>query len=112
MKLVAANKVAEAYAAYVAPDFRHHNAYYPGNAAALQKGMEESAQRFPDKQFTIQRTVEEGDVVVVHSRMLLQPGMPEVALVHIFRFADDRIAELWDISQVEPEGMANELGMF
>lgn len=112
MKLVAANKVAEAYEKYVAPGFRHHNAYYPGDAASLQKGMQESAERFPNKRFDIQRAVEEGDVVMVHSRMLLQPGMPEAALVHIFRFENDRIAELWDICQMEPDDIVNTLGMF
>lgn len=43
--------------------------------------------------------------------------MPEAggigaAVVHIFRFDDDRIVELWDIGQAVPEASVNENGMF
>jgi len=34
------------------------------------------------------------------------------AVVHIFRFAGARIAELWDIGQPVPENSPNEYGMF
>lgn len=112
MKLVAGNRIAEAYDTCVAPSFRHHNAYYPGDAESLRKGMQESAERFPNKQFEIQRTVEEGDLVMVHSRMRPQAGMPEMALVHIFRFENGLIAELWDIGQAEPDEVVNTLGLF
>jgi predicted SnoaL-like aldol condensation-catalyzing enzyme len=35
-----------------------------------------------------------------------------VALVHIFRFEGNLIAELWDIGQAAPENSPNEYGMF
>jgi hypothetical protein len=34
------------------------------------------------------------------------------ALVHVFRFEGDRIAELWDIGQPVPEHSVNAAGMF
>jgi predicted SnoaL-like aldol condensation-catalyzing enzyme len=34
------------------------------------------------------------------------------ALVHIFRFAGDRIIEMWDIAQAVPEISPNKNGMF
>jgi len=32
--------------------------------------------------------------------------------VHIFRFEHNKIVELWDIGQPQPEQMANAFGMF
>jgi hypothetical protein len=32
--------------------------------------------------------------------------------VHIFRFQNDLIAELWDIGQAVPENSPNQFGMF
>lgn len=56
--------------------------------------------------------MQEGDLVAVHARVRMKPGDPGVALVHIFRFEGDRIAELWDIGQAPPENSPNEHGMF
>ncbi|MEG0775427.1 MAG: hypothetical protein RR409_19070 [Clostridium sp.] len=36
----------------------------------------------------------------------------EVAVVHIYRFEGEKIAEMWDISQEIPENSPNENGMF
>lgn len=50
--------------------------------------------------------------VAVHSRVRMNRDHPGVAVVHIFRFEDDRIAELWDIGQPAPESSPNSPGMF
>jgi len=34
------------------------------------------------------------------------------AVVHIFRFEDDRIVELWDLGQAIPQDSPNRHGMF
>ena len=56
--------------------------------------------------------VAEGNRVVVFGRVRHKPGDPDYALVHIFRFADDRIAELWDIGQEIPKDSPNRNGAF
>ena len=94
----------------VAPDFRHHNPYFASGAEALKAGMRENALRNPNKSFEVQRAIAEGSFVAVHSRV--QMAAMTIAVVHIFRFEEGRIAELWDIGQPQPEQMANELGMF
>jgi len=63
------------------------------------------------KDAAVQQALEEGDRVAVHSRIRKAAG-PEIAVVHIFRFEGDRIAELWDVGQREPENSTNENGMF
>ena len=42
----------------------------------------------------------------------VQPGDPGVAVVHVFRFEGDRIAEFWDIGQPVPKDSPNANGMF
>jgi predicted SnoaL-like aldol condensation-catalyzing enzyme len=48
----------------------------------------------------------------VHSRVRQNPQDRGGAVVHIFRFNDNQIEELWDIGQAEPEDMVNEHGQF
>lgn len=112
LHLVASGHVREAYQKHVGPDFRHHNPYFGGDAQSLMDGMEDNAAKFPNKIFEVQRALEDGDLVAVHSRVRLKPEERGFALVHLFRFRDDRIIELWDLAQPVPENSPNEHGMF
>jgi predicted SnoaL-like aldol condensation-catalyzing enzyme len=102
----------DAFAAFAAPDFRHHNAYFPGDAHSLMTAMDRNAAQHPDKVLEIQRVLHDGDLVAVHSRVRLKPDDRDIALAHIFRFEDGRIAELWDIAQPAPDDSPNEFGLF
>ena len=112
LKLGSSGKVNEAYAKYTDMRFVHHNPYYEGSAQSLAAGMAENARQFPDKVLEVKHVIAEGDLVVIHSHVRLKPGDVGVALVHIFRFADGRIVELWDIGQAVPEQSPNQYGMF
>jgi len=112
LRLSSSGNVRDAYERYVAPGFRHHNPHFPGDARSLAAGMADNAAKFPKKTLQIQRVIEEGDLVAVHSRVQLSPEMPEMALVHIFRFDGDRVVELWDVGQPAPADSPNEFGMF
>ena len=112
LRLAANGPVREAYEKYVHPDFLHHNPYFKGDRESLLAGMEESAAEFPNKVFQVLRVLEDGDFVAVHGRVLIQSGLPEYALIHIFRFEGDRIIEAWEAGQEIPKGSPNENGMF
>lgn len=112
LRHAASGNVREAYEKHVCPEFRHHNPFFKGNAESLMAAMEENAAKNPDKVLEIQRALEDGNLVAVHSKVTLKPGDPGVAVVHIFRFQGNHIAELWDIGQAAPENSANEHGMF
>ena len=112
LKLVASGDVRRAYDTYVGKGFRHHNAYFPADAVSLMKGMEDDARKNPQKQIEIKQTIEEADRVAVFSHVRHNPGERGAALVHIFRFENDRIVELWDLGQEIPENSPNEIGMF
>jgi predicted SnoaL-like aldol condensation-catalyzing enzyme len=112
LRLASSGKVREAYRRYVAPGFRHHNAFFKSDAESLMLAMEENAAKNPEKVLDVQRALQDGDLVAVHSRVRMNPSDRGAALVHIFRFEGDRVAELWDIAQPVPEESPNELGMF
>jgi predicted SnoaL-like aldol condensation-catalyzing enzyme len=112
LQACAAGNARDAFVTYGTTDFVHHNPFYDGDAMSIALGMEENVKKFPDKVFAVQRALEDGDVVAVHSRVQMRPGDRGIAVVHILRFAGDRIAEMWDIAQEVPEKSVNRMGMF
>ncbi|HEY6528532.1 MAG TPA: hypothetical protein VIZ65_07545 [Cellvibrionaceae bacterium] len=101
-----------AYEHYVAKEFKHHNPYFAGDADSLLKGMEENAQKNPDKIIEFMRCAQNDNCVFVHSKIQMGKGGPVISAVHIFRFEADLIVELWDIGQMVPDAMQNQFGMF
>jgi predicted SnoaL-like aldol condensation-catalyzing enzyme len=112
LQLAATGKVREAYERFVGPGFLHHNPYFRGDADSLRTGMEEAAAKFPQTTIEIQRAIEEGTLVAVHSRVKHEPAGRAIAVVHVFRFKGSSIVELWDIAAEEPPQSPNEHGMF
>jgi predicted SnoaL-like aldol condensation-catalyzing enzyme len=112
LTMVASGEVRRAYDTYVGRNVRHHNAYFPADVQALVKGMEDNARQFPQKKIEIMQTIEDGDRVAVFSHVRHKPAEPGYALVHIFRFAGDRIVEMWDVAQEVPATSPNANGMF
>jgi predicted SnoaL-like aldol condensation-catalyzing enzyme len=101
-----------AFQLYVSDNFKHHNAYFKGDRETLMIAMEENAVKNPNKIFEIQRALQDGDLVAVHSRVQLTQGDIELSVVHIFRFDDNKIVELWDIGMPVPKEKINENGIF
>lgn len=112
LQLVASGSVEAAYSRHVGADFKHHNPFFRGDAESLKAAMKENAIRNPDKILEVQRAIQEGDLVAVHSRIRQHAEDRGAAVVHIFRFEGDRIVELWDVGQAQPEEPVNENGMF
>ena len=112
VRQAASGRVREAYDKHVSKDFLHHNPFFAGNAEALIAGMEENARQNPDKKVEVLHALEDGELVAVHSHVRHKPGDRGAALVHLFRFEGDRIAELWDIGQPVPADSVNANGMF
>ena len=110
LHMIVAWKVEEAYAKHLSPAFRHHNQYTPWDTAALKQWMIENHENFPTKEYTLHQTITQDDKVVVHGLMKLNDNL-QVAVVHIFRFEGDKIAEMWDVWQVIEANSPNENGI-
>jgi predicted SnoaL-like aldol condensation-catalyzing enzyme len=91
---------------------RHHNPYFAAGMPALLDAIEAAAKASPRRTTDVKHVVAEGDYVVVHSHVRQDPAARGAAVVHLFRFDGDRIAELWDVGQPIPEDNANADGMF
>ena len=111
LKLASSGKLDEAYS-LVSPKFHHHNAYFPGDAESLKAGMADAHKKFPNTKLDVQRAIAEGEFVAVHSRVHHGAETLPIAVVHIFRFEGDKIAELWDVGMEVPKDSPNENGVF
>jgi predicted SnoaL-like aldol condensation-catalyzing enzyme len=113
LQMAGSGKVQEAYDRYVSPSFIHHNQHFAGDRQSLLTAMQEAAKATPNKSVEIKRIHEDGDTVITHSLVSRQdPQAPAIAVVHIFRFEHDRIAELWDVGQPISKDSPNENGVF
>ncbi|KFF94903.1 hypothetical protein IQ62_44710 [Streptomyces scabiei] len=97
---------------YVRPDYIQHNPLAPDGAETLKGLAAAVSGQFPDAVYDIERVVSQGDLVLVHSNVVLTPGTRGSAVFDIFRFQGGRIAEHWDVAQEVPESSVNGNDMF
>lgn len=112
LKLAANGHSHEAFRLYVGKNFKHHNAYFKGDAQTLMLAMDESSRKNPYKTFKIHHALRDGDMVAVHSHVKQNSTDLGTAVVHLFKFESDKIIELWDLGQSIPKDIKNENGMF
>jgi predicted SnoaL-like aldol condensation-catalyzing enzyme len=112
LEMASSGQVDQAYSKFVGGNFKHHNAYYEGSADSLRTGMKENAIQNPDKVLEVKRVIAEGEFVVTHSHVKQKPDDRGAAVVHIFRFENGKIVELWDLGQPVPQDSPNQYGMF
>jgi predicted SnoaL-like aldol condensation-catalyzing enzyme len=98
---------------YIRPDYIQHNPLAPNGSAAIKAFAGPMTTQFPDLKYDIKRVIAEGDLVLVHSNVVLTPGARGNAVVDIFRFdRDHMIAEHWDTSQQVPATSVSGNDMF
>jgi predicted SnoaL-like aldol condensation-catalyzing enzyme len=97
---------------YVRPDYIQHNPLAPDGAETLKNLGVMIHEQFPDAEYGVKRVISEGDLVLVHSNVVMVPGTRGTAVVDIFRFQDGKIAEHWDVGQDVPETSVNGNDMF
>jgi len=97
---------------FVRPDYIQHNPTAADGSAGL-KGLATSIhEQFPEARYTVKRAVSEGDLVLLHSNVVLVPGTKGASVIDIFRFQGGRIAEHWDVIQNVPDTTASGNDMF
>jgi predicted SnoaL-like aldol condensation-catalyzing enzyme len=107
-----AGDIDAAYQKYVDPKGKHHNAFFSAGFPALKKGMIENHAQFPNKEITVKNVLGDGDLVAVHSHLVMRAGEPGIAVVHLFRFQGDKVVEMWDCGQAVPADSPNKDGVF
>jgi len=112
LQLVVAGQIDEAYQRHVDLNGKHHNSLFAEGFPALKKAMIENHVQFPNKQLLVKNVLSDGELVAVHSQIVLRPGEPSIATVHLFRFGGDKIVEMWDVGQAVPGDSPNRDGAF
>ena len=110
LKLASSGKVQEAYDQFVASHFIHHNQYFKGDRESLKVAMQEAHKTEPNTFIDIKSCYQDGDTIITHAHVGKENM--DITVVHIFRFENNQIVELWDLGQVIDKDSPNEHGAF
>jgi len=110
LQKVAFGHIDVAFHTYVAQDFIHHNQYFEGSRDALIQAMKEDHQANPNTDFEVKKIYADGDTVITHS--LVTKKTMQIVVVHISKFQNNKIIEMWDLGQEVEKDSPNELGLF
>ena len=102
----------EAVARYLGSGYRQHNPGAADGPEPFIAFVKWFAQTYPTFRVEPKRIVAEGDLVVLHSHLIREPGDRGMAVVDIFRMEDGKVVEHWDVVQEVPETAANDNTMF
>jgi predicted SnoaL-like aldol condensation-catalyzing enzyme len=97
---------------FFTPDYIQHSPMAATGARGLQAFLDWARARSPRAEHRIKRMFADGDYVIAHVHVIINPGERGNAVVDIFRIADGKIAEHWDVGQEVPAHSANDNGMF
>ena len=112
LTMVTSGDIDAAYEKYVDMQGKHHNVFTPAGMSQLRQGMKDAHIKFPQKEFVVKHVLGDGDLVAVHSSLVLEKGKPTMSVVHLFRFENGKVAELWDVGQAGPTDSVNADGAF
>jgi predicted SnoaL-like aldol condensation-catalyzing enzyme len=112
LELIIAGDINRAYDLYVDAEGKHHNMYTPAGFGNLQEGMQTAEEQTPNKQFRIKNVFGSNELIAVHSHLITNPSEPGMVTVHMFRFENEKIVEMWDIAQSIPSDSPNSDGPF
>ncbi len=99
-------------AAYFGPHFINHNPRAKEGIEGFRALLQDVKQQFPGLRCDVRRAFADGDFVMLHVHLKLQPEELGLAIVEIFRLERGKIVEHWDVRQPVPETSANTNGMF
>jgi predicted SnoaL-like aldol condensation-catalyzing enzyme len=97
---------------YFGPQFINHNPRSQDGVAGFRALLRDVKKQFPALRADVKRAVADGDCVMLHVHLKLQPEELGLAIVDIFRLEHGKIVEHWDVRQPVPETAANTNGMF
>ena len=95
-----------------AADYRQHSPLANSGAQALKDFLDWARATSPLAEHHVKRMFADGDHVIAHVHVIIEPGTAGNAVVDIFRIENGRIAEHWDVMQPVPELPTGKPGMF
>ena len=105
------HKVDQAVDTYFDPGYVQHNPMAATGAEPMRNFFKAFYAANPGASVTVSQVLADGDLVAVHYLTKFKPEDRGFAVVDIFRVANGKIAEHWDVVQPVPEKSANSNGM-
>jgi predicted SnoaL-like aldol condensation-catalyzing enzyme len=105
-------KPEEAVSKYIGKVYRQHNPNAGDGPEEFINFVKGFVKQYPELHFDFKRFIAEGDLVVVHSHLKLNPSDRGTAVMDIFRVDKGKAVEHWDVLQQIPEKSANKNTMF
>jgi len=97
---------------FIAEDYLQHSSLAEPGREALKRWLDFVRVESPQATQKIYRVFAEDDHVITHQHVIRWPGDPGFAVCDIFRIADGKIVEHWDVLQALPEKPVNPNSMF
>ncbi|MET0281560.1 MAG: nuclear transport factor 2 family protein [Steroidobacteraceae bacterium] len=97
---------------YMGDQYRQHAPYAADGPDGLRAFIDWFREHFPDHRYELKRVIAEGDFVMLHLHGMGGPNPHGESVVDIFRVADGKVVEHWDIIQPIPESADNANSMF
>lgn len=97
---------------YFRSDYIQHNPMARTGAAGLKAFLIWARSVSPAAEHHVKRLFVDGDYVIAHVHVIINPGEWGNAVVDIFRIQDGMVAEHWDVAQKVPQRAQNGNGMF
>ncbi|MGV4414126.1 nuclear transport factor 2 family protein [Chryseobacterium sp. T1] len=96
---------------YIAPEYIQHNPTVADGAEAFKKAAAVWFKGQPKTKIDVQHVAADGDLVFVHLKDK-NPDGTLVSTIDIFKIANNKIVEHWDVHQDVPKESANNHPMF
>lgn len=97
---------------YIGTQYIQHNPSAADGKEGLKQFLQYLRENLPEYHSDIVRNFAEGDYVILHVHNKPTPDSTGRAIVDIFRLANGKVVEHWDVSQAIPENPANDNTMF
>jgi predicted SnoaL-like aldol condensation-catalyzing enzyme len=97
---------------FFTPGYIQHNPMARTGAAGLKEFLDWARATSPHAEHRVKRVLVDGNFVVAHVHVIINPGERGNAVIDIFRIDNGLVAEHWDVMQPIPETSGNDNGMF
>jgi predicted SnoaL-like aldol condensation-catalyzing enzyme len=100
---------------YLGDVYLQHNPHVPDGPEGLLRFIRFRRDNYPDARNEVKRVIADGDLVALHVHSVVVPGTPGRAIVDIFRVAEGKVVEHWDVIQEIPAELfppLNDNGLF
>ncbi|MFF5138161.1 ester cyclase [Streptomyces sp. NPDC013157] len=98
--------------AYLDADFTQHDPRIADGPTGLRAYLTAQNAAHPDAYLSVKRVIAEGNLVAVHSNLVLDPGTRGYSVLDLYRLSGGKIVEHWDTTQEVPATTVSGNDMF